>query len=625
MSDIPTTDQLASAETMLTKTSPARSTGNNTRALRVFLAETAFWTPFWLLPWAYRMLTHQRHDRAEPWISILMTLLLPYVAAQLGSKQAWFRLAILIVFTLGTLFCTGLAVTHFGYPTPNLMLVTLDTNPSEADEFFAHFLGASDVLTLSLVLIPSIAFVVQWRRGLFWQPRPAFGLVLVGVACGIGALLPTGSATGMSRYFPVGWYPPVKPYIQVVQAFRLRNEISKASSDTSTIANVTAVEPHVSPRTIVVIIGESMAKAHMSLHGYRRPTTPNLDALKARGELFVFEDAVTSQAQTGAALTDAFTWTNPDGGRTANIIDFFNAAGFRTAWISNQPGLGVFDNMAALLTQRATHHVWLRHDTRSLKDAQSHGVEVFQNSGGWAYQPNERTRDNFDENLIPEVRSFLNKSPAKSIVFVHLMGSHAIYRARFPKSVEFFSELPSIPGRSDAQLRTINDYDNSVRYTDTVLRHLIEMAAESGGESAVLYFSDHGEEVHDWRDFAAHSNEVTSPLMLEIPFVLWLSPLFRQNHPEFVTAAGSMLSRRYCNSQFSATLAGLAGFRHASLTENHGLFAASYQSPPRRAVKGDYDELVAKWRPDAAFSDGMTLLPPSPLVARLDAFRPQTP
>ncbi|MBN0466987.1 sulfatase-like hydrolase/transferase, partial [Pseudomonas aeruginosa] len=35
------------------------------------------------------------------------------------------------------------------------------------------------------------------------------------------------------------------------------------------------------PRTLVLVIGESTSRKHMSLYGYPRETTPQLDALKA--------------------------------------------------------------------------------------------------------------------------------------------------------------------------------------------------------------------------------------------------------------------------------------------------------------------------------------------------------
>lgn len=602
---------------------------NASPAWRVGLAEACFWLPFWLLPWGIRALTLQRREASEPWVAIFLSVALPYAAARLGRFNVAFRAACLAVFALGCLFATTLAATRFGVPVAATVSVVLDTNFSESSEFVEHFLGLKEWFLISLVLLPVIAFVLQVKKKLFWQPKPSFGLwvavLLIAQGLAHGGLKTALGENGGSwrqralQFLPVNWFAPLKPYVQMAESLRLRGEIAEALSTPNLIQGIEQENP-ASPRTCVVIIGESMASSHMSLYGYRRPTTPALDDLAARGELLVFRDAISSQAQTGAALLDAFSWKPPGEEKARTILDFFNAAGFHTSWISNQPGLGVFDNIAALLTHRAKYHMWMRH-AKSSKLAEEKGVEVFMNTRNWAYLANERIRDNFDESLVPVLESLLGRPERDKLIFVHLMGCHAIYRARFPKSAEFFTGPSSIAIRSPEQQQTINDYDNAVRYSDAVIARMIETVRGAGGESFVLFFSDHGEEAHDWRDMAAHSNEVPSPLQLEIPFLLWLSEGFRKNHASFTEFIETTTSRSYCNAQFSATLAGLARCAHPELPEAHSLFARDYRPPPRMAIRFDYDAYRQSWRPDASNSRGMKLLPINPDVARLDAFR----
>ena len=46
-------------------------------------------------------------------------------------------------------------------------------------------------------------------------------------------------------------------------------------------------------------------------------------------------------------------------------------------------------------------------------------------------------------------------------------------------------------------MQTINAYDNGTLYNDYIIRTCIEMVRKQDGMSAMLYFSDHGEEVYD--------------------------------------------------------------------------------------------------------------------------------
>src|SRR5439155_16340554 len=139
-----------------------------------------------------------------------------------------------------------------------------------------------------------------------------------------------------------------------------------------------------------------------------RPTTPALNDLAQRGELMVFQDAVTSHASTGLALIDALTWRTADGTRRT-LIDVFNDAGFKTYWLSNQPSVGVFDSMFSLLTHSATSHVWLNQKSEPVRSAEglrSVGAKndsqiVDTDIKGWKFPLNERQRTGFDDRLLP--------------------------------------------------------------------------------------------------------------------------------------------------------------------------------------------------------------------------------
>ncbi|STM41461.1 inner membrane protein [Escherichia coli] len=65
------------------------------------------------------------------------------------------------------------------------------------------------------------------------------------------------------------------------------------------------------PRTLVLVIGESTQRGRMSLYGYPRETTPELDALhKTDPNLTVFNNVVTSRPYTIEILQQALTFAN---------------------------------------------------------------------------------------------------------------------------------------------------------------------------------------------------------------------------------------------------------------------------------------------------------------------------
>ena len=109
----------------------------------------------------------------------------------------------------------------------------------------------------------------------------------------------------------------------------------------------------------------------------------------------------------------------------------------------------------------------------------------------------------YDENLV----TLLEQVPAaptggdNTLIFMHLMGSHAAYCNRFPR--EF--------GKSTDPLTC---YKSSLRYTDHVLNRIIQSFVRKFDRGAVIYFSDHGERMDKNR---GHNSGNFSFSMARIP------------------------------------------------------------------------------------------------------------
>lgn len=588
------------------------------RPWTVPVLESLFWLPASLLPYLVRFFSGQITTRAEPFVALFVPLVLIYLLARTGRLQTPLRAVLLVLLVVGGIFATGLALAGMGVAQPDLVLAALDTNAAETGEFLRRFYTAREYAIVSILFISVVAFGVQWRSRAYWQPSkrmawPLLALFAVQVAF-LGDLKaltdrkPHLTGVGnekIGQLYPIGSYPPFRPWIQVGQAARLRAQIADASSRSvdDLVAGVKLVEPARAPRTYVVVVTESVGRSHMGVYGYPRDTTPRLSALAAQHELVVFTDAVTSEAQTALALYQALTWTSPSQPKARGIVDLFTAAGFETSWISNQPGMGMFDSVASLLTEHAVRRVFLEHP----RVAPANDPNVM-------HAPerplNEKFRANFDDRVLPELDKVLGGPARDKLIVIHLMGSHTLYRARYPVSDEVFvNNGAEHPGLSPAQAAMIDEYDNSVRFGDKIMGAVIDRVRRVSGESFVVALSDHGEEVYDFRDFSGHTNAVLSPWMLEIPLVAWLSPDYRKDHPSFTAEVLASTSRPYIHRNFAATLADLSRISYLDLPESQSLLSPNFAATPRITGGRDYAEFKRTWLPDAAHANGMALLP----------------
>ena len=112
-------------------------------------------------------------------------------------------------------------------------------------------------------------------------------------------------------------------------------------------------------KNIVLIIGESLQRGHMSLYGYGIETTPLLEGLEASGNLIKFSDTISPYGTTNQVLMRLLNFSDYESERkrawfrNLSIIDMFALSGFRTMWISNQEAFGKFALSAKSAADRA--------------------------------------------------------------------------------------------------------------------------------------------------------------------------------------------------------------------------------------------------------------------------------
>ena len=530
------------------------------------------------------------------------TIGLSIIAAYFHKYFTAFRLFAFIVLGFGTFVATGISTGGWGAPSTNLMLAIINTDPQESAEFVRGTFGLSAYLLEASLLIPLVSVVVQRHKNVIWRPRnllPGVAAVLLlfifTIRIGIFHSPLMSVVANLPEPFPV--------YFTLATAFQKQAAISAIGKNDSPISGITIAKSQRRPRTYVVVIGESESKHHMHLYGYYRQTTPHLDSLAANNDLIVFTDAVTSHAETVPALTEALTVSVGDRRVRHTIFQILSAAGIKTYWLSNQAAFsvnsiwGVWDTGIALLSHSATVHKWVRLNRNGNMKTVNWGQK---------YRDLDRNYQ-FDSALLPYLREALAHKDENKVVFLHLIGNHLMYRFRYPVEAKTVFDHPSRSCLSEHEAEVVDEYDNSVHYTDYILNKIISATREAGGDSLVLYLSDHGEEIYDFRKFFGHGDDRMSPYLDEVPMVLWLSPTFRQRHPK---AAASLAVSANCplwTGDLSYALADLVGVGFPGMDPSRSIFSKQFRARTRMTSGRDYDAYRSSWRPDVAHANPSAL------------------
>ena len=259
------------------------------------------------------------------------------------------------------------------------------------------------------------------------------------------------------------------------------------------------------PTLVVIVVGESCNRNHMSLYGYSRETTPRL---KARQDILVFDNVVSANSNTLYSVMNFLTENNMGHHRPLDscihIFDVLHSTPYRSYWISNQAPIGLWENGVTNLVQSAD-------------------VKTFVNVTSSSSMESTQTAS-YDQRLFVPLQSAISDTAKHKVVFLHLLGCHTQYNKRYPNDFALFED------KGDKRTRVINTYDNAVFYNDFVVDSIFSiLKSYSLSHPAVrvsaIYFSDHGENVYDEGDYSGHNYSDKIPFAnVEIPFVLWLSP-----------------------------------------------------------------------------------------------------
>lgn len=401
----------------------------------------------------------------------------------------WWSVIYFLIFYVPTFINLG----HIYLFTNELDWLSIDTivnsNFSEVKEFFIHFLNVKFAFFIIFLLGVSILLFIKIIN-IKIEIRITYKRLLL---CIFSFMTTAAFIDNSSQHYPMVKKFAIAYYVHIKEKAFISRKINFGP-----IENLIKNQKNC---TYVIVIGESATREHFSLYGYERQTNPQLEKIK--NDLYIFDNITSATCHTTAVLKEVLSFDSLQGG---DIISFFKAAGFKTFWLSNQFSYSEYGDIITIIGSQADVSYFISdRDTK------------FTDGKAW------------DELLLPHFNKALDDKNPKKVIFIHLYGSHIVYKDRYPKEFAIFED------RRSAVKQRICEYDNSILYTDYLLCKFISLLKQKNDHSYLLYFSDHGEDVSEAPDcIFCHSAAFAKPAMFTIPLFVWISDKYKEENIMFI-------------------------------------------------------------------------------------------
>ena len=260
----------------------------------------------------------------------------------------------------------------------------------------------------------------------------------------------------------------------------------------------------------VIVVGETARAANFSLNGYARETNP---LLARQAGLINFSNVRSCGTATAVSVPCVFSALGRDGYSQSKatsqegLLDVLTHAGFDVIWRDNNSGCkGV--------CARVKYE-----DLSKPAGPDSHCG----------------AKECYDERLLEGLPELIRNSTRDLVIVLHQKGSHGpAYANRYPRAFSRFGPVCTSNRFEECSRESIQAaYDNTILYTDYFLSKTIDMLrdiAGSGGlDTAMLYFSDHGESLGENNMYLHGAPYFLAPReQTDVPMMLWISPGFSE-------------------------------------------------------------------------------------------------
>lgn len=218
------------------------------------------------------------------------------------------------------------------------------------------------------------------------------------------------------------------------------------------------------PQNIILIMGESLRFDHLSLFDYSRNTTPFLNSFKNHAN-FDYKKTISSGVATSTSIPMFFNLVREPGNlsllqnKVTNLFRLAKENGYKTFWLSAQE--------LALIQEVAGNFIDYAVTSNSLV-----------------------THHNKDEYILSLLQDL--DLGDKNFIVIHQRTLHEPYEKQYKHRKEQF-EIDDV-SVIDRKERTLNSYDNAVRFYDFLIQETFRIAKQKLSEDFyILFTADHGE------------------------------------------------------------------------------------------------------------------------------------
>lgn len=444
--------------------------------------------------------------------------------------------------------------------TSNTFLVLQETNIQESKEFLKEFFSFQFFRNFFLLFI--VVFVIPYFLLLGTKKLPftilqyflAFTFIVSFITF-LQAQLPKKR----KRYYSY------LPLLRITKAYfdaKKQGRENELSLEEQKKIEILIEKAENKMDTLIFVIGESASRNYMEIYGSYLKNTPYMQKIKEEGNLFAFENVISSESLTAISIPNMLTFKNYEEKKPwyqcSNLISILKKAGYETYWLSNQS----------------------KNETVG---------RVFSSLAGSSFFAEDFTKNQeiYDEILIQKGLEIV-KDTKKKAIFFHLSGSHNSYVKRYPENWNI-DTIETIRGNQKEKIKKyIAEYSNSLRYTDYILNLIIEKFKQEN--MVCFYLSDHAEEMYESRNVRGHAGDGGSRYMVEIPMFLYLSSFFQEQNPQLVKICEQRKSSPYMTDDIIHTILGIMGIKTSDYEENRDFLSMEFNPSRKRIYQGkDYD------------------------------------
>ena len=493
---------------------------------------------------------------------VAMPLAVYWLLLSLSRKTGRTMIMMLPVLFLGAFQMVLTYLYGRGPIAVDMWLNLVTTNSGEVGELLSQLLPA--IVWVVVIYIPTLALAATlWARKRHASDTFVKKQRLPALCATTAALLYTATLTALTPYSPTNDMFPLNAVCNFGMAFG-RQTVSvrykESSKDFKYYAKCSFADNEA--ETLVLVIGETSRADNWQLYGYSRKTNPLLTQTKG---LTVFTDYMSQSNTTHKSVPILLSLAEADNYdilyHTKGIMQAFREAGYHTVYLSNQQRNHSFIDF---LGEQADDCLFLR---------DSHPDNAYDT-----------------DLLVPLAQKLARQKGRRTFVVLHTYGSHFSYADRYPDDMREFLSDQYDGAKRQYRPQLINAYDNSICQTDLLLRRIIEQLTAHGGSAAMVYTSDHGEDIFDdARHLFLHASPFPSFWQLHVPLIVWTSPTYRQRHGAITSALDANRHKAAESNSVFHTLLTMGGVTTSYRNDSLSLASPIYTSH-RRLFIDDHNQ-----------------------------------